>query len=238
MRSLHVWLLTGVLAAAACKPAVRDGSSLQQAQEDARDEKIHKILIGSGVGAVAILGAIGIKQKWWQKISFRGMLQSIKNAPGRVYGYLRGVTGDIGEFIGMSNKVSSGEFNKIYPRNDWEKNFGGLPYNPKARRALIDHLSIKKSEAVDAVKKGGKSVDEVLADDSLRYISRDDLKKELKEIYSGVKNEGANLDEVIDKMIKTVDESELQPKKVLKKLNKLTEGVKEVADETPVDAAS
>lgn len=220
MRSLHVWLLTGVLAAAACKPAVRDGSGLQSGGiVNERDTKIHDILVWAGVAAGAGLGVIFGVKKW----------STIKELPGKSASMIKGYVSDIGKFLPLSNRVSRGEFNKVFAKGDWEDKFG-LPFDSKARSALIDHLSIRRSDAIKAVN-DGKSVDAVLDDDSFRILKREDLTARLNDIYKAkidskaLQMESDDLAPAIENMIKKVQESDLQPSRLKKRLEKTADKV-------------
>ena len=232
MRSLHVWLLTGVLAAAACKPAVRDGSTLQSVNEQ-RDEKLREILIWGGGAAGVIVGAIvGVKK--WDKIS---------KFPGRVFRTIKVKVSKLETFIPIYKNRLGVAFNKAFPMDEWASKFGGLRFDSKARKAFLEHLDIKQKEAIEAFEKTGKTaadMEEVLSRDSLRVLSKEDLKKQLMDIYGemNLKLEGATLDNAVDAMIATVKKSDVAPHRLQKKLTKMSDQGAKVADEAAEAAAS
>lgn len=222
MRSLHVWLLTGVLAAAACKPAVREGSTLQSAEQESRDNRVRNILIGGGV---VVAGALAV---WFGPQKYFG---KIKEFPGKASAYIKKTVSDAGSYFQWSNHILRKEFNNAFPKAEWTNKLGGLPYNNKARSALIDHINLRRTDAIDAVKNGNKTVDEVLADDSLRVLGKDELVTRLKGIYDGVElDEGQNLDDMITKMVDTVHDSDVSPVKLKKKLDSVAAKLKKEAD--------
>ena len=212
MKSLHVWLLTGVLAAAACKPAVRDGSTLQSGMDN-RDERMRKILIWGGATAVAGVSTIlGIK--YWSKI---------KKFPKESAARIKKAVSDAGSYLDWSNHVLRKEFNNAFPKKEWEDIFG-VPFDSKARSALIDHINVRKADAIEAVR-GGKSVDDVLADDSLRVLNKEDLSKRLREIYDGKLKQGQNYTNISNKMIREVEGSDVSPTRLKKRLEGIADKI-------------
>ena len=226
MRSLHVWLLTGMLAAAACKPAVRSGSTLQSENEQ-HDDRLREILIGGGAAAGVIVTAIiGIKK--WDKL---------KTFPEKSWGMIKRTSSKIGEFLPIYKSRLSTVFRKEFPRGEWMSKFS-LPYDSDAQKSLLKHLEVDTKKAENAVE-AGKSVDDVLKNDSFRSLSQANLKDELMKIYGekSLKLEGASLDEVVTKMIDTVKGSDVSPHNLRKELEKVAKNGQKLAEET-AEAAS
>ena len=225
MKRLHVVLWMVLFAMVACKPAVRESKIMaSHVDQQEKEERLRKILIGAGIVAAGTLTII-VGYKYWD---------TIKAAPGSVAKKIRKLLKNEGKFISHHNSTVKKQFNKTYgSKKKWAEQFGSsLEYDKNAAKHFKDYLSLN-DDALQAARTGTE-IDDIVEGMKYRKLSDNDLMENLKGIYSNVElKEGENLDQLLTDMVSKLDE--LTPDEHVKNLKNLANNIEK---EQVVEAAA